>query len=127
MNITRLTLCLLVVAALALSTSCKVKPPPDPLAGWKECGTFYAGEPIGYHVDQAITDDYQAYISALPSDERDVAKLTSFIDFREDGTGQHGVRISYQGGGDSWVIILVYDKNNKRVKTIKYLAGHYQS
>jgi len=97
------------------------------LAGWKECGTFYAGEPIGYHVDQAITDDYQAYISALPSDERDVAKLTSFIDFREDGTGQHGVRISYQGGGDSWVIILVYDKNNKRVKTIKYLAGHYQS
>jgi hypothetical protein len=127
MNTTRFTLNLLLVAAIALSTSCKAKPPPDPSAGWKECGTFYAGESIGYHVDQAITDDYQAYITALPSDQRDVAKLTSFIDFREDGTGQHSVKIMYEGGGDSWVHILIYDKNNKRVKTIKYLAGHYQS
>lgn len=52
------------------------------------------------------------------------------IEFFEDGTGQHAVTFeSYSDagiiGGTSWEYVLIYDKNNKRVKTIRYVTGYY--
>jgi len=44
-----------------------------------------------------------------------------------DGAGQHAVQIEVALNGKWWRHILVYDKNNKRIKTIKYSPGHYRS
>jgi len=89
MSATRLTSCFLLVVILALSAGCDSKPRPDPLAGWKKWGTD-----AGYHLDKAITDDYQVYINKLPPQERERAKFKYHQRFCEDGTGQHAVEIS---------------------------------
>ena len=44
----------------------------------------------------------------------------------EDGTGQHAVTIAVDLGGTEWSHVLTYDKNDKRVRVIKYISGHYR-
>jgi hypothetical protein len=45
----------------------------------------------------------------------------------EDGTGQHAILMFIPVDGTFLNYILIYDKNDKRSKTIKYSAGHYAS
>jgi hypothetical protein len=45
----------------------------------------------------------------------------------EDGTGQHAVEIRIGLDATNWRHILIYDKNDNRIKTIKYADGHYAS
>jgi hypothetical protein len=95
---------------------------PDPLAGWKSGPTAYEGNPF----NKAITDDYRSYIQKLPSDERH--SVSDFgVRFFENSTGQRAVRIEIGVHGTWWEHVLIYDKDNKRIRTIKYTNGGYRS
>jgi hypothetical protein len=87
----------------------------DPLVGWKP---EFNSRPS----DQIIEKDYQDYIQKLPPKERTSAGPIFYF---EDGTGQQAVKIEIGVNGTSWVHVLIYDKDNKRIKVIKYVAGHY--
>ena len=82
---------------------------------------MYTGKP-----DKAIGDDYHAYIDKLSPKERNGLRPTFYF---EDGNGQHAVaiEIGIDGiwEGTYWKHVLIYDKENKRIKVIKYKDGHY--
>ena len=92
------------------------KPTPDPLAEWQK---IYTHDP-----DPAIVKDYQDYIQSLSSKEK---KYATYDDEFEDGTGRHAVLITIGLNGTNWRHILIYDKDNKRIKTIKYVSGNSAS
>jgi hypothetical protein len=112
----------LLFAVVALSSGCGSKSQPDPLAGWKKWSTD-----TGYHLDKAITNDLQNYIKTLPPQQREIAAFPYSQLFCEDGTGQHAVEISIPLNGTFWKHVLIYDKTNRRVKTVKYRSGRYMS
>jgi len=90
---------------------------PDPLAGWHRASN---------NPDQSIVNDYQNYIQTLSPEEK--ANLgPSPASYFEDGTGQRAIRIKIGINGKEWEHILIYNKEDKRIKTIKYLAGRYMS
>jgi hypothetical protein len=93
------------------------KPASNPLAGWKV--------DLDHDPDQAIEKDYHDYIQKLPSEERKFAG--GGIQFLEDGTGQHAILIPIGLNGTWWNHVLIYDKDDKRIKTIKYSSGGYSS
>jgi hypothetical protein len=74
--------------------------------------------------NKAISDDYHDYISKLSPEER---KYVGPLQFFEDGAGQHAVEIEIALNGTWWFHVLIYDKNNQRVKVIKYSPGGYRS
>jgi hypothetical protein len=100
-------------AALFCITGCVTH--PDPLAGWK---------PASQNPDQAIVSDYQDYLQKLPPEDR---RYAGPVEYYEDGMGQHAVLINIGLNGIAWEHILIYDKNNRRIKTTKYASGHYRS
>ena len=101
----------------------------SPIDGWKRVGevdyTFPKGSPQnslnpGY---SAISDDVQKYV------KKKKLPVADFI-FFEDGTGRHAVsfRVDSSGsliGGTCWVYVAIYDKNNERVKVVRYVEGYY--
>ena len=93
-------------------------PGPNPVAGWKACRTQDVGK-----LDKAIQDDYQDYISNLSRKER---MWMGPIAVSENGLGQHAITIQIAWYGTDWAHVLVYDKDNKRVKVTRYVAGHYR-
>jgi hypothetical protein len=112
---------LVLFASLFLAAGCATpKPAPNPLAGWNGVSTRGSKK-----LDQAIVSDYQEYIQKLRS-------KNYFIDenniwFYEDATGQHAIRISIPLNGTEWEYLLIYDKDGKRIKIIKYISGYYRS
>jgi hypothetical protein len=103
-------------AMLFSGCSCSApKPTPDPLAG------FHAASK---NPDQSIVDDYQNYIQTLSPEERKYARVSGY---NEDGTGQHAAIIEIDLNGTAWNHVLIYDKDNKRIKVVKYVAFHYRS
>jgi hypothetical protein len=120
MNVKRFTSYILLVAYL-LASGCSgtaTKPTPDPLAGYH----FSSLENLNNN--KAISSDYQNYINALsPQEQKDSGSTLYF----EDGTGQHAIQHEVDiGGRDRWYHILIYDKNNNRIKTVKYYVGRFQ-
>lgn len=111
----RTTRFLVLLAALLWIAGCSTTA-PDPLTGWKV--------DFDHQPDQAIVNDYQDYIQKLPSDEKNYVALGQYF---EDGTGQHAVRMEIALNGTDWAHILIYNKDNKRIKVIKYVSGHYRS
>jgi hypothetical protein len=113
---------LALLAAFVWVVGCAAsKPAPDPLAGWK---ILFSRD---YEkLNKAITDDYRDYIQKLPPAEKYYV-MESDIWFYEDGTGQHAIRIEIPLNGTWWSHVLIYDKNDKRIKTIKYASGGYRS
>lgn len=106
----------LVVMAIILQSGCASKPAPDPLAGWQ--GDF------NEQPNSEIIADYQNYIQQLPSKER---KFATVDDWLKDGTGQHAIKITVGLDGKNWRHILIYNKDNKRIRTIKYISGDSHS
>ncbi len=47
--------------------------------------------------------------------------------FYEDGTGQHAVKFIIPHNGIDWGYVLIYDKDNKRVKAVRYVDAYYAS
>lgn len=112
-----LVLCVMVISGCSCSVP-KAVPPPNPLAN------FHLADLRDLHSNKVITDDYKSYIQTLSSDEQ---KYAGPILFYEDGTGQHAVEIKIGLNGTVWLHILIYDKDNKRIKTVKHAIGHYAS
>jgi hypothetical protein len=79
---------------------------------------YYPPDQI-YHFDQSIIDDYTAYAHSVWPKGQDF--FISHIDYYEDGTGQHAVRIELEiGPGRKYVeYYLFYGKDNKRTKVMK--------
>ena len=90
----------------------------DPLAGWQFCSIN------DLKSNNTISADYQDYIQKLPSQQRQHAGP---IYYYQNQTGQHAVEILIGINGRAWRHVLIYDKNDKRIKTVKYLAGYYHS
>jgi len=108
---------LVLTAMFLLGFGCNTsKPTPDPLAGWKV--------DLDHDPDQAIEKDYHDYIQKLPPKEREHAGLIHML---VDGTGQHAINMTIGLNGTDWQHVLIYDKNDKRIKTIKYVSGHSAS
>jgi hypothetical protein len=73
---------------------------------------------------KAIMSDYRDYIQKLPDEERNsVGPIFLF----EAGAGQHAAEFKVGVNGTVWEHVLIYDKDNTRVKTIKYSNGGYRS
>jgi hypothetical protein len=94
------------------------KPTPDPLAGFHPAALYTPD------TNKTITDDYKNYIQKLSPEER---KFIAGIEFFEDGTGQHAVKITIGLNHINWRHVLIYDKDNKRINTIKYISGNSAS
>ena len=94
-----------------------------PLEGWRRCRD--QGLSLS-RLDKAITDDYWSYIERLPREEREYV-IESNIWLLEDGTGRLAIQISIPLRGFWtdiwWNHILIYDTNNKRIKTMKHKGG----
>jgi len=106
----------LAISAIVVSGCSTSKPTPAPLAGWK---VYYNHEP-----DQAIVKDYQNYIEMLSPEEKKFAGIGQYY---EDGAGQHAVEIQIPLNGTWRFHILIYDKDDKRIKVVKYSPGKYRS
>ncbi len=142
MNIPRLALCFLASFMVVLSVGCdhQTESTVDPINGWKyvdkiefECREMDAviAELPAY---KAITDDVQRYVNQLPvhkggssdgSDDRRETLWISFITLYEDGTGQHAVKIEIPVDGTYQNYVIIYDRNNTRIKAMKFASGHY--
>jgi|SRR6185369_10362134 len=119
MSIIRFAFCVLMAAVIFVVGCTASKPTPDPLAGFHFC---FDQDPS--KLNKVIQDDYQDYILKLPPEER---KYATYDNDYEDGTGQHAILITIGLNGENWRHILIYDKDNKRTKTIKYISGNSRS
>ena len=107
---------LLLAAAIFSGCSCSTsKPPPDPLAG------FHAASK---NPDQAIAIDYQNYIQKLSLKK---SEFVGSVNFLEDGTGLQAIDSAVGISGRWWRHVLIYDKENKRIKVVVSKTGKYQS
>jgi hypothetical protein len=115
------------MAVLFGCTCAAPKPEPDPLSGW----TFRAfdeysvpGKEGHYHVEKSVTDDYEAFIKT-----NNLKVFGAITGFFEDGTGQRAVEFEAFPGepNASWSYVLIYNKENRRVKVIRYGYKRYQS
>ena len=103
-------------------------PPREPLKGW----TFkpfpgWETPPYGHntnHLDQTIVDDYEGFIK-----EKKLFLSGAITGFYEDGTGQHAVQFEAFPPSENatWQYVLIYDKENKRIKTIRCNYHRYMS
>jgi hypothetical protein len=107
------------IAAVLVSGCIAQKPKPDPLDG------FHRSSVVHLDSNKAITDDYKDYIQKLSPKEK---QYLGPVFYFEDSTGQHAVRFESDiDGRDCWYHILFYDKDNKRLRVVKYFYGTYRS
>jgi hypothetical protein len=115
----------ILLAAVFWTAGCATN--SNPIEGWMfRPFPGFEMPPYGHntnHLDKAITDDCHTFIV---QNKLYAAAITGFY---EDGTGQHAVQFEAfpPNQNASWNYVLIYDKYNKRVKTIKYGRIRYQS
>src|SRR4051812_12216571 len=102
------------LAVLMWETGCANTPPPDPLAG------FHVSSLNNFASNKVITEDYKAYIQTLPPVER--TRLGPML-YYQDEAGQHAIMLMIGIDGQVWRHVLIYDKDNRRIKVIKYVSG----
>jgi hypothetical protein len=98
-----------------------------PLKGWKQTGSIgLAGGENLAPLPVSITDDYQDFIKKLPIrkdpfgfGDRSYSYWIDMVSSWEDGTGQQAIDIEIQLD-EAWHYALIYDKNNRRIKVIRY-------
>jgi hypothetical protein len=127
-SVLRFTFCTLIAIFACITGCAKLESTRDPLAGW----TFrpfpgWEAPPYGHntnHLDKAISDDYQSFIST-----NKLATFSAITGFYEDGTGQHAIEFEAfpPSQNATWHYVLIYDKENKRVKLMKYDYRSFQS
>jgi hypothetical protein len=93
------------------------KPAPDPLIGWSL-------EPIR-QPDATIVKDYHDYIQNLPPKIRPYAQGPFW--FLKDDTGKHAIKFEIPLNGALTEHVLIYDKDDYRIKVIVYSGGRYSS
>lgn len=117
MNIARLTLFVL-WATFVWGIGCSAQKHDPALQGWKHY--------FNAKLDKAVIDDYRDYIQKLPPEERKFVSDTS-VEPLENDAGGHAVKIEIPLNGTYWEHLLIYEKENKRIKTLKYKSGQYRS
>ena len=101
----------------------------NPIAGWQ---LEFKPEPL------AIEKDCQDYIKSLglKSEKAGVyafyaaknnSEYVAYIEYFKDGTGQHAEKITISKDFTDWEHVLIYDKDGKRIKIVKYISGHSSS
>jgi hypothetical protein len=106
---------LVLVTMFLFGFGCKT---PDPLAAW----TFKPYQNLNSHnnhLEQVIVDDYEGFIK-----QNSLDVVSEIYGLHEDGKGQYAVDFDVGAGHDVIHYILFYDKDGKRIKVEKYLAGH---
>ncbi len=93
----------------------------SPLKDWKE---VRRGPNESCPFGKIVAADYQSYIQELSQKKKNSVTVIGFL---EDGTGQRAVQIGFILDGTGWEHVLFYDKNNKRVKLIKFVSNYYVS
>jgi hypothetical protein len=104
------------LAAFALFAGCAHS--PDPMTGWQR---DFLHEP-----DAAIEKDYQDFIKTFKPEGQ---RPDQAIGYFKDGTGQHAIEteIFKYHQNASCHYLIIYDKDDKRIKIIKFDCGSYQS
>ena len=115
MNTTRLLLSILLVT-IFLAVGCATQT-PDPLAGFQP--------DFNHQPAQAVDDDYHDYIRKLPQKREQFVIATDWLG--DASSGQHAIVIQMGVNGSVWKHVLIYDKDNNRIKVIKYKTGGYRS
>ena|SRR5438105_4968807 len=85
----------------------------NPVEGWKRLDK--------QKPSPAIEKDYHDFINK---------KARGFIGstgYLEDANGQHAMTIETGQDGTYWTYVLIYDRNDKRIRVKKYISGHYMS
>jgi hypothetical protein len=118
---------LILFATLVWASGCTT---PNPVKSWKSHNAnfdppnttnYFSGQI--YHIDTAILDDYPKFIEQLKKENPDLH--VSEIDFYEDGTGQHAVKLTIEKELREYVeYYVMYDKSNVRTKVIKGKNWH---
>jgi hypothetical protein len=131
---------LLVLTAVLLSaTGClwlitpqpqPITPLPSMLIGWKEHNAtidppnqtnFLSGQI--YHINKAILDDYKEFIEQQKT--KHPSLYVTEIDFYEDETGQHAVKLVIEIEMQVYVdYYLIYDKFDTRFQKIEGKKRH---
>jgi hypothetical protein len=109
-----LAICAMIISGFSCSSPI---PTRDPLVGFHPAFTFTPDS------NKTITNDYKNYIQTLSPEER----KSPSVHFFEDGKGQHAVDIIIGLNGRWWRHILIYDRSDKRIMTIKNATGYYAS
>jgi uncharacterized protein YceK len=95
---------------------------PDPLKGWTY-HPFPENRRFGSvtnTLDKAIVDDYQGYIAKKGLSAAVVSG------FYEDGQGHRAVEFEASASGnESWHFAIIYNKQNKRVKVVRFGRERY--
>jgi hypothetical protein len=116
-------ICYLTAALIMVAGCTATKQTTDPLEGWKQLGSAYR---TNCPFSQAIVDDYQKYIQNLPANENS-SIAQSGIRYYESASGRCAVKISTAVRGSLWNVrwdhVLIYDGNNKRIRTEKIKVG----
>jgi hypothetical protein len=127
---------ILLVAAFVLVSGCEST--KNPLVGWKFVASIsYKSAEMSAAIDtlpgyKAITDDVQVFVNKLPIDkdpygfgDRRYCYWMEAVTLFEDGTGRHAVKIEIPLDGTYQNYVLIYDKSNVRIKTMRFATGHY--
>jgi hypothetical protein len=133
----KIPLFILLVAALVFVAGCESTTNPL-VAGWKSVAPIScSGGEMSATVDtlpgyKAITDDVQIFVNTLPIlkdpfgfGDRRYCYWIHAVTLFEDGTGQHAVKIEIPLDGTYQNYVLIYDKSNVRIKTMRFASGHY--
>jgi hypothetical protein len=115
MSIIQLTLQICLLAIFVGIAGCAT---PNPLAGWN---ADYKAEP-----DKAIVADCQDYIQRLPLKQKKLVDSAS-ISFYKNRPDQHAIKIEIPLNGVWHEHVLIYGRDNDRIKVIKYSDGGYRS
>ena len=122
-KISTLRICFVALAAIIVCTcyGCATYH-VSPLKNWRGITTFDHAP-----VPDAIRQDALAYFQTMPPGERPPTDDLGMVTYLEDGTGQHAVVVDAPRDGERWQYALIYDRNNWRVKVLRYSVGSYQS
>ena len=109
--------CLLIVSVLG-ATGCT--PHSDPMKDWKEVKPF--SDPA---VPESIKQDATTFFQTLSGQERSwwVNNGDFAATYWENGTGQHAVILKCPHDGECWCHALIYDRDDRRIKVLKYSTG----
>jgi hypothetical protein len=127
---------ILLITASVFVAGCESE--TDPLVSWKSVApiSYKTGE-MSATIDtlsgyKAITDDVQAFVNKMPisvtyydsgpPDKKRYCYWIEEITLFEDGTGRHAVKIKIGAMYQNYV--LIYNKDNVRIKTTRFRSPH---
>jgi len=110
-----------------------IRPGENPLLGWKMVGsTIWAAwdspeEQNPGHFPISIIDDYKDFLKHIPRTLKKTPPPIFQVCYFDDENQQHAIEITIPENGIWWKYVLIYNKDNKRIRTVKYASGRYMS